>query len=125
MTLREPGVLRTGIASTSRIVYWSESNPTRISPFLVLYWTTFEVNMNSQGANTNKAVAERQAASAQLQQDIRLSLVQNQNLPDMLMQAPAAINLLGHIKLLAFSDHALRIRLTEPNGGFQHLRQVI
>jgi hypothetical protein len=40
----------------------------------------------------------------------------------MLMTAPLAINLLGHIKLLAFSDHALRIRLREPKNGFIHLQ---
>jgi len=69
------------------------------------------------------AIARRDAVN-RLQRDIKLSLGQKQNLPDMLMTAPLAINLLGQIKLLAFSDDALRIRLTEPQGGFQHLQYV-
>lgn len=69
------------------------------------------------------ALARRKAAGY-LQQDIKLSLGQSQSLPDMLMTAPLAINLLGQIKLLAFTDDALRIRLTEPRGGFQHLQWV-
>lgn len=71
----------------------------------------------------NLAVARREAAS-RLQQDLKLSLGQSQSLPDMLMTAPLAINLLGQIKLLAFSDHALRIRLREPRGGFKYLQYV-
>ncbi|KAK3379009.1 hypothetical protein B0T24DRAFT_716666 [Lasiosphaeria ovina] len=67
---------------------------------------------------------ERRKASASLQQDIKLSLGQSQSLPDMLMTAPLAINLLGQIKLLAFTDDALRIRLTEPRGGFQYLQRT-
>ncbi|KAK1829438.1 hypothetical protein QBC39DRAFT_356565 [Podospora conica] len=66
------------------------------------------------------AIARRKAAGY-LQQDIKLSLGQSQSLPDMLMTAPLAINLLGQIKLLAFTDDALRIRLTEPRGGFRYL----
>ncbi|KAK4463239.1 hypothetical protein QBC42DRAFT_305028 [Cladorrhinum samala] len=69
------------------------------------------------------AIARRDAVN-RLQRDIKLSLGQKQNLPDMLMTAPLAINLLGQIKLLAFSDDALRIRLTEPQGGFQHLQRT-
>ncbi|EMD61588.1 hypothetical protein COCSADRAFT_39290 [Bipolaris sorokiniana ND90Pr] len=78
--------------------------------------------MDGEGPSPKNEVAQRRAAAAQLQQDIRLSLGQTQSLPDMLMSAPLAINLLGNIKLLAFTDHALRIRLTEPHKGFQHLR---
>ncbi|KAK0111108.1 hypothetical protein ONS95_001485 [Cadophora gregata] len=68
-----------------------------------------------------QAVARRDAAN-RVQQDIRLSLGQTQSLPEMLMSAPLAINLLGQIKLLAFSDHALRIqRLQPPRSGFKYL----
>ncbi|KAK4160285.1 hypothetical protein QBC43DRAFT_338377 [Cladorrhinum sp. PSN259] len=66
----------------------------------------------------------RRKAAGDLQQDIKLSLAQSQSLPDMLMTAPLAINLLGQIKLLAFSDEALHIRLTEPRGGFRHLQRT-
>jgi len=76
-----------------------------------------EVETRGRGA----AIARRKVANC-LQQDIKLSLGQSQSLPDMLMTAPLAINLLGQIKLLAFTDEALRIRLTEPRGGFQHLQ---
>ncbi|KXJ88128.1 hypothetical protein Micbo1qcDRAFT_214731 [Microdochium bolleyi] len=69
-----------------------------------------------------RAVPTRETA-ARLQQDLKLSLGQTQSVPDMLMTAPLAINLLGQIKLLAFTDHALRIRLTEPSGGFKHLKR--
>ncbi|KAL7800903.1 hypothetical protein V8C43DRAFT_302111 [Trichoderma afarasin] len=68
------------------------------------------------------AVARREAAR-RLQQDLKLSLGQGQSLPDMLMMAPLAINLLGQIKLLAFSDKALCIHLEEPRSGFQHLQR--
>lgn len=78
-----------------------------------------EVAQTSQDA----AIARRKAADS-LQQDIKLSLGQSQSLPDMLMTAPLAINLLGQIKLLAFTDGALRIRLMAPAGGFQHLQWV-
>lgn len=64
----------------------------------------------------------RHEAAQRLQQDLKLSLGQNQNIPNMLMTAPTAISLLGQIRLLAFSDHALRIRLTEPRAGFKHLQ---
>ncbi|KAK4205447.1 hypothetical protein QBC40DRAFT_260726 [Triangularia verruculosa] len=69
------------------------------------------------------AIARRKAAG-DLQKDIKLSLAQNHSLPDMLMTAPLAINLLGQIKLLAFSDDALHIRLTEPQGGFKHIQRT-
>ena len=79
---------------------------------------------SSQVANAGEdhALAARREAVASLQEDIKLSLGQGGSLPDMLMTAPLAINLLGHIKLLAFSDHALRIRLREPKNGFIHLQ---
>lgn len=73
--------------------------------------------------DNNRAIARREAAN-RLQQDLRLSLGQRQSLPDMLMTAPLAISLLGQIKLLAFSDHALRIRLREPRDGFKYLQSV-
>jgi hypothetical protein len=76
-----------------------------------------------QNQGDSQVVARRQAAS-RVQQDIRLSLGQTQSLPHMLMTAPLAVNLLGNIKLLAFSDHALRIRLQEPRGGFQYLQKA-
>lgn len=59
-------------------------------------------------------VVARRKAAANLQQDLKLSLGQSQSLPGMLRTAPLAINLLGQIELLAFSDDALRIPLTEP-----------
>ena len=67
-----------------------------------------------------EAIARRGAAD-RIQQDLRLSIGQSQSLPDMLMTAPLAINLLGNLKLLAFSDHALHIRLREPRNGFKYL----
>lgn len=67
-------------------------------------------------------VVARREAARRLQQDLKLSLGQGQSLPDMLMMAPLAINLLGQIKLLAFSDKALCIHLEEPRSGFQHLQ---
>jgi hypothetical protein len=67
-------------------------------------------------------VVARREAAGRLQQDLKLSLGQSQSLPDMLMTAPLAINLLGQIKLLAFSDQALRIRLQEPRDGFKYLQ---
>jgi hypothetical protein len=76
---------------------------------------------DNQVQEQQQAVARRDAAN-RVQQDIRLSLGQTQSIPDMLMSAPLAINLLGQIKLLAFSDQALRIRLREPRGGFKHLQ---
>ncbi|KAI8633695.1 hypothetical protein F5Y19DRAFT_462008 [Xylariaceae sp. FL1651] len=69
------------------------------------------------------AVARREAAG-HLQQDLKLSLGQSQSVPDMLMTAPLAINLLGQIKLLAFSYDALRIRLEEPRDGFEYLQRT-
>ncbi|QYT05239.1 hypothetical protein H0G86_012133 [Trichoderma simmonsii] len=68
-------------------------------------------------------VVARREAARRLQQDLKLSLGQGQSLPDMLMMAPLAINLLGQIKLLAFSDKALCIHLEEPRSGFQHLQR--
>ncbi|KAN0103471.1 hypothetical protein V8E51_011784 [Hyaloscypha variabilis] len=75
---------------------------------------------DNQVQEQQQAVARH--AANRVQQDIRLSLGQTQSIPDMLMSAPLAINLLGQIKLLAFSDQALRIRLREPRGGFKHLQ---
>jgi hypothetical protein len=68
-----------------------------------------------------REVIARRGAADRVQQDLRLSIGQSQSLPDMLMTAPLAINLLGNLKLLAFSDHALRIRLREPRNGFKYL----
>jgi hypothetical protein len=65
--------------------------------------------------------AQREAAT-QMQQDLRLTLAKTHSLPDIVMTAPWAINLIGQIKLLAFSDNALRIKLEEPMRGFQYLR---
>jgi hypothetical protein len=73
-------------------------------------------------AKRDNLAVDRREAAGRLQQDLKLSLGQSQSLPDMLMTAPLAINLLGQIKLLAFSDHALRIRLQEPRDGFKYLQ---
>lgn len=77
--------------------------------------------MNEVAKASDLAVARREAAR-RLQQDLKLSLCQGQSLPDMLMMAPLAINLLGQIKLLAFSDKALCIQLEEPRSGFEYLQ---
>ncbi|KAK4099078.1 hypothetical protein N658DRAFT_560555 [Parathielavia hyrcaniae] len=69
------------------------------------------------------AVAKpKSVAPARLHEALEKSLQQNQNLPHLLMTAPLAINLLGQIRLLAFSDQALLIQLREPGAGFRHLR---
>lgn len=77
--------------------------------------------MTEAAKASDLAVARREAAR-RLQQDLKLSLGQGQSLPDMLIIAPLAINLLGQIKLLAFSDKALCITLEEPGGNFEHLQ---
>ncbi len=64
-------------------------------------------------------------AARLIAQNIRLSEGPGQSLPNMLRVAPLAISLLGEIKLLAFSDQALRIQLQDPVGGFKHLRCVL
>lgn len=69
----------------------------------------------------SEAVIARRQAAERVQRDLKLSLGQSQSLPDLLMTAPLAINLLGEIKLLAFSDKALSYELKAPIGGFQHL----
>ncbi len=71
---------------------------------------------------SEQAIIARREAAAQMQQDLRLSLAKTHSLPDILMTAPWAINLIGQIKLLAFSDSALRINLEAPMRGFQYLR---
>ena len=71
-----------------------------------------------------KSAVMRREAAQQLQQELRLSLAQNQSLPDMLITAPFAINLMGQMKLLAFSKHALLQKLTPPEKGFVYLRYV-
>ena len=71
---------------------------------------------------SDQEIIARKEAASQMQQDLGLSLAKTDSLPDMLMTAPWAINLIGQIKLLAFSDSALRISLEVPMRGFKHLR---
>lgn len=78
--------------------------------------------MASEEKKPEQAIIARREMAAQMQQDIRLSLAKTHSLPDILMTAPWAINLIGQIKLLAFSDNALRINLEAPMCGFQYLR---
>lgn len=87
----------------------------------ILFCFTCVANMTEVSKASDLAAARRKAAG-RLQQDLKLSLGQGQSLPDMLMMAPLAINLLGQIKLLAFSDKALCIHLEEPKDGFKYLQ---
>ncbi|KAJ0115561.1 uncharacterized protein J7T55_010383 [Diaporthe amygdali] len=67
-------------------------------------------------------VERRQKATLSLKKNIRVSDAQlGTSIPAMLMVAPRAASLLGHIKLLSFSDNGLLIELTEPEGGFKYL----
>lgn len=68
----------------------------------------------------SNAVSRRNAAE-QVMKDLRMSLQQEDCLPTTLLEAPLVIRLLGEVKLMAFSDVALRIRLDEPRSGFKHL----
>jgi hypothetical protein len=71
----------------------------------------------------SREVSERKKAVGKIHQELKLSLAQGESLPELLMYAPLAINFLGQIKLLAFSDHATRVQLTKPEtGAFKHLR---
>lgn len=65
---------------------------------------------------------DRKAAADRIQQELRQSLKQNQSLPELLTSAPFAINFLGQLKLLAFSENALRITLQQPDNGFEYLK---
>lgn len=76
----------------------------------------------TEAAKAGDLTVARREAAGRLQQDLKLSLGQGQSLPNMLMTAPLAINLLGQIKLLAFSDEALCIHLQEPRSGFKYLQ---
>ena len=64
----------------------------------------------------------RKTAATRVQQELRLSLKQNKTLPELLTSAPFAINFLGQLRLLAFSDSAVRITLQRPENGFKHLQ---
>ncbi|KAL9630390.1 MAG: hypothetical protein Q9164_006441 [Protoblastenia rupestris] len=61
-------------------------------------------------------------AAARLQGRLRLSMKSENNLPEMLMAAPFAINFLGQLRLLAFSDSALKISLEKPDKGFDYIK---
>ncbi|KAJ8131260.1 hypothetical protein O1611_g2363 [Lasiodiplodia mahajangana] len=51
-------------------------------------------------------------------EDSVMQLLNNSpNIPDLLITAPLAINLLGSMRLLAFSDAALRVNLPPPQNG--------
>lgn len=69
------------------------------------------------------AVSARDAAD-RLQGNLRLSMKSENSLPEMLMAAPFAINFLGQLRLLAFSDSALKISLEKPDKGFDYLKPV-
>ncbi|KAL8689044.1 MAG: hypothetical protein Q9218_005193 [Villophora microphyllina] len=63
-----------------------------------------------------------QEASSRLQDSLRLSMKSENNLREMLMAARFAINFLGQLRLLAFSDDALKISLGKPEKGFDYLK---
>ena len=68
------------------------------------------------------ASVSTQKAAERLQANLRLSMKPENSLPEMLMVAPFAINFLGRLRLLAFSDSALRIPLEKPDKGFDYLK---
>lgn len=47
------------------------------------------------------------------------------SLPQMLMAAPFAISFLGQLRILTFSDSALKISLQKPDKGFEYLKYVL
>lgn len=58
-----------------------------------------------------------------LHDDAKLSLAKNQNVATLLSSAPLTINLIGQVRLLAFSENAIRTKLQKPKkGGFHHLK---
>lgn len=64
---------------------------------------------------------DREAAANRVQQELRESLKQNQSLPELLTSAPLAINFLGQLRLLVFSENAVRITLQQPDKSFKYL----
>ncbi|GKZ35822.1 hypothetical protein AbraIFM66950_006620 [Aspergillus brasiliensis] len=50
------------------------------------------------------------------------ALPNHAGIPKLLENAPLAVYCLGQLKMLAFSETGLRVRLYEPRQGFQHLR---
>ena len=78
--------------------------------------------MSAAVQRTAHGAAMKKTAANRVQEELLLSLKQTNSLPELLTTAPFAINFLGQIKLLAFSDNALRISLQRPEGGrFKHL----
>ncbi|KAL9636882.1 MAG: hypothetical protein Q9204_002081 [Flavoplaca sp. TL-2023a] len=71
---------------------------------------------------TGEAAFSRKEAADRLQTNLRLSMKPENSLPQMLMAAPFAISFLGQLRILTFSDSALKISLQKPDKGFEYLK---
>ena len=61
-----------------------------------------------------------------LHNDVKSSLAKNQDVASLLSSAPLTLNLIGQVRLLAFSKEIIRVNLQKPRTGkFNHLKYVI
>ena len=61
-----------------------------------------------------------------LHNDMKASLAKNQDVASLLSSAPLTLNLIGQVRLLAFSKVAVRMKLQKPGTDkYEYLKYVI